>query len=161
MNSGTRTERGGFVARAGAGPTVRVLGSEAELRAHGGQTGGVLDCLEAAVPDGWGLPPHLHRGSDEVLVVLDGALAVEVDGRHERLGSGDFAVFPRGTAHGFAAKGPSRFWVCFMPPLTGGSTRSWTRWRSCRPVRPSPRNWRRSWGATTTCSAGREPPKRP
>jgi hypothetical protein len=90
------------------------------LRAHDGQTGGVLDCLEAAVPDGWGLPPHRHRNSEEVLIVLDGALAVEADGRRERLGPGDFAVFPRGTAHGFAAKGPSRFWVWFVPPLTGG-----------------------------------------
>jgi mannose-6-phosphate isomerase-like protein (cupin superfamily) len=43
--------------------------------------------------------PHLHTRSDEMFVVLDGALLVEVDGEHVRVGPGEFCCFPAGSLH--------------------------------------------------------------
>jgi mannose-6-phosphate isomerase-like protein (cupin superfamily) len=48
----------------------------------------------------WSDPgPHFHTGSDEVFVVLEGALLVDVDGEHVRVGPGEFCCFPAGLVH--------------------------------------------------------------
>ena len=39
---------------------------------------------------------HRHDDTDEPLIVLEGALEVEVEGRTLRLGPGQLAVIPRG-----------------------------------------------------------------
>jgi mannose-6-phosphate isomerase-like protein (cupin superfamily) len=50
--------------------------------------------------DGWADPgPHFHTQSDEMFVVLEGALVVEVDGGEIRVGPGEFCCFPAGLLH--------------------------------------------------------------
>ena len=43
--------------------------------------------------------PHLHTKSDEIFLVLKGALTVEVDGQQYRIGSREFCCFPKGVPH--------------------------------------------------------------
>ena len=48
----------------------------------------------------WSDPgPHFHAESDEMFVVLEGALLVEVDGERVRVGPGEFCCFPAGLPH--------------------------------------------------------------
>src|SRR6266540_3282725 len=43
--------------------------------------------------------PHFHTESDEMFVVLEGALLVAVDGEVVRVGAGEFCCFPAGLPH--------------------------------------------------------------
>jgi mannose-6-phosphate isomerase-like protein (cupin superfamily) len=48
----------------------------------------------------WADPgPHLHRQSDEMFVVLEGALLVSVHDENVRVGAGEFCCFPAGLLH--------------------------------------------------------------
>ncbi|MFQ8213653.1 cupin domain-containing protein [Klebsiella pneumoniae] len=67
----------------------------------GAATGGVISVTDAWVPPGGGPPPHIHVDALEIIVVLDGAITVELDGRHETAAAGDAAVIPPGTVHHF------------------------------------------------------------
>jgi len=53
--------------------------------------------------DAWKDPgPHLHTDSDEMFIVLEGALHVAVDGNVVRIAPGEFCCFPvkgKGRAH--------------------------------------------------------------
>jgi mannose-6-phosphate isomerase-like protein (cupin superfamily) len=57
--------------------------------------------------DPWSDPgPHFHTRSDEMFVVLEGALVVEVDGERVRVGPGEFCCFPAGLLHQIASIEP-------------------------------------------------------
>ncbi len=43
--------------------------------------------------------PHYHKESDEMFIVLQGALHVEVDGQVHRIGQREFCCFPVGQWH--------------------------------------------------------------
>ena len=43
--------------------------------------------------------PHYHQESDEIFIVLHGALHVEVDGAVHRIGPREFCCFPAGQWH--------------------------------------------------------------
>jgi len=43
--------------------------------------------------------PHYHKKSDEIFIVLQGALHVEVDGHVHRIGPREFCCFPAGQWH--------------------------------------------------------------
>ena len=50
--------------------------------------------------DAWKDPgPHLHTDSDEMFVVLEGALHVGVEGEVVRVAPGEFCCFPAGVLH--------------------------------------------------------------
>ena len=77
----------------------------------------------------WSDPgPHFHRDSDEMFVVLDGALLVAVDGESVRVGAGEFCCFPAGLLHEIVAiETPLRTFMIRAPsiddkvyPLAGG-----------------------------------------
>jgi mannose-6-phosphate isomerase-like protein (cupin superfamily) len=44
-------------------------------------------------------PSHYHRESDEIFLVLKGALYVEVEGQVHRIGPREFCCFPAGQSH--------------------------------------------------------------
>lgn len=50
--------------------------------------------------------PHSHRVSDEMFVVLEGAVVVEVGGERVRVGPGEFCCFPAGQVHQVVAADP-------------------------------------------------------
>ena len=52
----------------------------------------------------WADPgPHFHAQSDEMFIVLEGALIVSVDGETVRVEAGEFCCFPAGLLHEVAA----------------------------------------------------------
>ena len=76
-------------------------------------TGQRLSALACEAPAGEAGPPlHVHPGTDELFLVQGGTLLLYADGATHRLGAGDAAFVPRGTAHTFATgpgeRGPVR-----------------------------------------------------
>ena len=49
--------------------------------------------------DEGGIPPEVHAEFDEALLVVDGRMELEVDGRVIELEAGDFYVVPAGMSH--------------------------------------------------------------
>jgi quercetin dioxygenase-like cupin family protein len=64
-------------------------------------------------------PAHIHHGSDEAFIVLDGELEVLVGAQRRVLAAGQWAVVPAGTVHTFATHGetPSRIIVVMTPEI--------------------------------------------
>lgn len=67
----------------------------------GSATGGVLSLTDAWVPPGGGPPPHIHVDALEIIVVLDGAITIELNGHRQTAKPVDAAVIPAGTVHRF------------------------------------------------------------
>jgi quercetin dioxygenase-like cupin family protein len=94
-------------------------------------TEGRYALLEFAAARGDGHPAHLHRGEDEILLVLSGTLTVVVDGRSITLTGGEVARLPRDVPHRFAVSSDeARFLIAHLPggieaTLLGAG--SWTR----------------------------------
>ena len=81
-------------------------------------TGQRLSALACEAPAGEAGPPlHIHPGTDELFLVQGGTLLLYADGATHRLGAGDAAFVPRGTAHTFATGPgePARFVTVHTP----------------------------------------------
>lgn len=66
-------------------------------------TGGTLSVLLCEAPPAEPGPPlHVHPGSDETFVVLEGALLLHVQGKTHTVEAGGSMFVPRGTVHTFA-----------------------------------------------------------
>jgi quercetin dioxygenase-like cupin family protein len=95
------------VLHAGQGRSVWVVGDRYTFLATGAETGGAYALIHAQVPPGGGPPPHIHRREDEAFFVLDGQLAIQVDGRNLTAAAGAWITLPRGTLHTFKNTGPT------------------------------------------------------
>ncbi|WP_433505771.1 cupin domain-containing protein [Pseudonocardia halophobica] len=71
----------------------------------------------ALPPHADGPPPHLHRVYDEAFYVLEGAIAITVDGTTTECPAGSCAFVGRGAVHGFGnpAPEPARLLVITTP----------------------------------------------
>lgn len=108
-------------------PPQVVLPSEGELIDAGGDryrflatrevTDGKYGIWEAVVPPGGGPPPHLHTREEEGFYVIDGEIAVYVDGRRVVAGAGAFVNMPVGSTHWFHNEGdqPARMLIIVAP----------------------------------------------
>lgn len=89
-----------------AGAAVRTYsarGSEMMFKAIADGDGGDFSLMERTLPPhGRQPPPHRHTTCSEAYFVLDGEVAVDIDGVESTLGPRAFALVPRGTAHTFA-----------------------------------------------------------
>lgn len=57
--------------------------------------------------DQWEDPaPHFHTESDEIFIVLRGAIIVEVEGERRRIGADELCAFPAGVVHSVVAVDP-------------------------------------------------------
>ena len=93
------------------------LGGEIVFKARAAQTGGSLTVFEAVNAPGQGPPYHVHKGLDEVIYVLDGALRVRLADEVGEVTSGGFVFIPRATPHTWEARGDKavRFLVVIAP----------------------------------------------
>jgi quercetin dioxygenase-like cupin family protein len=89
------------VVPAGQGRAYWVVGGRYTFLATGDDTGGAYALFHAEVTPGGGPPPHIHRREDEAFYMLEGDLAVEVDGRPLRASAGTWLTLPRGSLHAF------------------------------------------------------------
>ena len=82
----------------------------------GGQTGGNFSQIESIDPCGTSTPVHSHRNEEESFYVLEGDVAVFVDGEWIELSAGDFALIPRDTPHAYVVRSElARMLVTFSP----------------------------------------------
>lgn len=99
-------------------PGYRFLGVPTLTRATGETTNGAFGMIEHwDMPVGFGSPYHTHRREDESFYVLDGYVALVIDGEWRKAGPGAFAYGPRNIAHGFKVIGdrPARMIVICTP----------------------------------------------
>jgi quercetin dioxygenase-like cupin family protein len=82
----------------------------------GGQTAGSFSQVETIDPRGTATPLHSHRNEEESFYVLEGDVAVLVDGEWLDLCAGDFALIARGTPHAYVVRSErARMLVTFSP----------------------------------------------
>ena len=92
-------------------PIVRVEGEGEKLWFYGGgvhtwlatssETGGTFLLFDDVMTRGKTTPLHSHPEVDETLYMLEGEILLSVDGREQAVGSGGFAMIPRGLPHAF------------------------------------------------------------
>jgi len=92
-------------------PIVRVEGEGEKLWFYGGgvhtwlatssETGGAFLLFDDVMTRGKTTPLHSHPEVDETLYMLEGEILLSVDGREQAVGSGGFAMIPRGLPHAF------------------------------------------------------------
>jgi quercetin dioxygenase-like cupin family protein len=77
------------------------VGTWLRVLAGADDTGGQLTVMEQRAPRGFSPPLHVHDREDTALVVLAGALTVQVGDGAQTIGPGGVAWLPRGVAHTF------------------------------------------------------------
>jgi mannose-6-phosphate isomerase-like protein (cupin superfamily) len=95
-------------------------GSVMFFKAVAEQDGGDLSLMERTLPPGGRRPPpHRHTNCSEAYFVLDGLVAVTVDGEDLAVGPEGFVLVPRGTAHTFGNAGEreARLLVIHAPAM--------------------------------------------
>jgi mannose-6-phosphate isomerase-like protein (cupin superfamily) len=95
-------------------------GSIMFFKALAEQDDGDLSLMERTLPAGGRRPPaHRHTNCSEAYFVLDGLVAVTVEGEELTVGSEGFVLIPRGTAHTFGNGGEleARLLVIHAPAM--------------------------------------------
>lgn len=82
------------------------------LHAIGGEQ--LLLCRVTYEP-GFGVPPHSHEHTEQVMVVLDGELTLTVAGETRTLRAGDTAVINRGVEHAVRSETGCAFFEGLAP----------------------------------------------
>jgi len=69
------------------------------------------------MPVGFGSPYHTHTREDESFYVIEGEVALVLEGKWQRYGAGAFLFLPRGQAHGFkvVGSGPAKMLLMATP----------------------------------------------
>ena len=117
MNRDSHTAKGGFVVAADEGQAVWFLNTLTINKVGAADTDGRLSIVDHRVPPGFAPPPHVHQGSDEAFLVLDG----DVDGfcgdQSWQAGPGSLVFLPCRVPHGFKVSqaGPGRLLVIVSP----------------------------------------------
>ncbi|NKY60712.1 cupin domain-containing protein [Nocardia flavorosea] len=92
------------------------LGALMQLRLTGEQTGGRFALTEHRCRRGTAAPLHRHALQDETFIVLEGELAIHIDGRDFRAGPGSVTFAPRGLPHFYQAESEEcRFLALIVP----------------------------------------------
>lgn len=111
----------------GASPVVREMGADnarwsdrsGQLLAvllHAEETEGRIAAVELAETAAAPPPRHVHHGHDELIYVLEGEFAFEVDGRRSFAPAGTLLFVPRGVEHGWVVeREPARLLVVCTP----------------------------------------------
>jgi mannose-6-phosphate isomerase-like protein (cupin superfamily) len=95
-------------------------GSVMFFKALAEQDGGDFSLMERTLPPGGRRPPaHRHTNCSEAYFVLDGLVAVTIEGEDLTVGQEGFVLVPRGTAHTFGNAGPdeARLLVIHAPAM--------------------------------------------
>ena len=81
-----------------------LLDGVSAIRISGEKTSGTLGIIEQLLPRGMAAPLHVQPNEDEAYYVLEGEMALYVDGVHSSAKSGDVAFVPRGVPHAFQVR---------------------------------------------------------
>ncbi|HJU20064.1 MAG TPA: cupin domain-containing protein [Stellaceae bacterium] len=78
----------------------------------------------SVIEPGAGAPLHRHEEVDEIIVVLDGALAVDIDGERRVVGADHTIAVPAGVPHSFVVLGPAPARILVFLPKQGAAART-------------------------------------
>ncbi len=85
------------------------------VRATGEETNGQYDMVEITIPPGPGVTPlHVHHENDEAMHVIEGEVTVKLGEERHVLGSGAYAMAPRGLPHTYRNSGADLARVLFI-----------------------------------------------
>lgn len=68
---------------------------------------------------GAGAPMHKHDAIDEIIVVVEGSIEVNIDGKASLVGRDHTISIPAGTPHSFTARGPGQTRILVFLPQQG------------------------------------------
>lgn len=85
------------------GERLSVLGAPMLVKSDA--AGAAVFLADHTVPPGYGVPPHIHAGEDELFYILEGELTLLSAQGEAKARPGDTAVLPRGAVHGFRNDG--------------------------------------------------------
>ena len=94
------------------------LGLPTLIHASAQATNGAYGLVEhPLIPPGFASPYHVHHREDEAFYVIEGELAVILNGQWKRFGPGAYVFGPRGIPHGFKIVGesPARILILCAP----------------------------------------------
>ena len=117
MADGERTGGEGFVVEPDGGTPFWFLNTLTLNKVDSQVTSGALSVVDHRVPAGYGPPPHVHHGMDEVFYVIDGQFDGFCGEQSWTAGPGAIVFLPRDVPHGFhvSDNGPGRALVIVAP----------------------------------------------
>lgn len=112
-----RVRESSLAIAAGEAPAQSYDAGQLRLLVPSARTGGRYALLELHEQAPYRTPPHVHPELDESFYVLEGTLALEMDGRSHVLPAGSYVHIPRGTVHaqGSADDAPVRLLTRISP----------------------------------------------
>ena len=106
--------------------TVRAAAEGAQRWFYGGgvhtwlataeDTGGAFLLFEDAMDEGKRTPLHTHPDADETMYVLEGTIAMHLDGVETAIAAGGLAIAPRGLPHAFLVTADNTRLLCLQTP---------------------------------------------
>lgn len=100
------------------GKRGKIGATDITFKLHKAQTQGNLGSSEMVVQPGYlGAPPHLHKGFDEICIVLQGELHIMAGEKVYMVPAGGWHLRPRGIVHTFwnSGKGPAKIIEIYTP----------------------------------------------
>lgn len=104
-------DQSAYFLEAGYGERHALLGHLATTVLSAAQTGDLIDMRVIEAGRDATMPPVRHAQTHVFLYVLDGVVALTIDGTEHRLGGGDAANLPAGTAYATRVVGGSARWL--------------------------------------------------
>ncbi len=80
------------------------------------ETGGAFLMFEDHMDEGKVTPLHVHPEVDETFYMLEGEIALYLDGKQRKLSAGGIAVMPRGVPHAFMVTSSQARLLCLHTP---------------------------------------------
>ena len=106
-----------FVRRRDEGEAYHALGALALRKATSEETGGAFEVVERRGDEDRVVTPlHVHRSTDELWYVLDGAVELFADGDLLSAGPGDTVFAPRNVPHAFRIAADDTRVLLFVSP---------------------------------------------
>ncbi len=111
----------GYILGTDEGEALWFNGGLGLLKASAQQTEGRLAAIEFRVPQGFASPLHVHRGDDELFIVLSGDIRFQLGESVFEGATGSFVYGPRNVAHSFHVdSAEARILLVFGPAGTEG-----------------------------------------
>lgn len=94
-------------------------GGQITWKATEAETGGAFLIFEDHLDGGKVTPLHRHPVADETFIMLEGEIALHIDGAQRTLTAGGIAVLPRGVPHAFLVTSARARMLCLQTPGSG------------------------------------------
>jgi quercetin dioxygenase-like cupin family protein len=87
------------IVKASEGNMISILGDHQVIKLTGEETDGQVTVIMQEIPEGVGVPMHVHANEAENFHIIEGELTVIVDGEQVVLHEGDMIHLPKNIPH--------------------------------------------------------------